>query len=326
MYSAMRHAYRFTWDFWYYYDPDSKLFHVLYLNADPALVPDGRHHFASKVGYGVTSDFYSIEWISDNIFCANWNEWDNTSIWSGDIVRTKDNFLLFYTARDGREGDGLTQNIGLAQGAELRQLKRVPGFRLEPEAKYYETCTLPGDTFIHSSDPSIHAWRDPFLFKYGTRPYILLSTKSNNQDLSRKGAIGLLRSKDGGLKSWEALAPIYAPGWYTEMEVPQLYSDPSGNYVLVYSSWAKGDGAPNTNRAGGLHGVDMFFSNKIKSARFPDKPRVMISEKSGLYACRIIPELGGEIIGFDTRSGGIRRSGIKTGLKHVDRDFSSCDL
>lgn len=317
--SAMRHPNRYAWDFWYHYDTKLNLFHVLYLNADPALVPDRKHHFASRVGYGITSDFSSMEWIADDVFCANLNGWDNTSIWSGDIIRTKEKFLFYYTSRDGRKGDGLTQNIGMAHGKNLRQWKRFPGFRLEPEAKFYETYSQPNDT-------SIHAWRDPFLFISGGRPYILLSAKSKNQHLGRKGAIGLLRSRDRGLTNWEALEPIYAPGWYSEMEVPQLYSDPSGHYTLVYSSWAKGDVAPSTNKEGGLQGVDLFFSNNIESAEFHENPRVIISEKSGLYACRIIPELGGEIVGFDFHTGGIRRSGIKTGLKHVDRDFSSYRL
>jgi hypothetical protein len=46
----------------------------------------------------------------------------------------------------------------------------------------------------------------------------------------------------------------------------------------------------------------------------------------GLYACRIIPELGGEIIGFDHRHGGIRRSGVKTGFQYVNRNFSNINF
>ena len=59
-YPTMRHPKRYVWDFWYYPEeiktqtkPDEPKwrFHVFYLNADPKLVPEGKHHFDARVGY-----------------------------------------------------------------------------------------------------------------------------------------------------------------------------------------------------------------------------------------------------------------------------------
>lgn len=317
MYPTMRHPNRHVWDFWYYYDLKAEVFHIFYLNADPALVPDEKHHFASQIGYGTTTDFLTMEWITDNVLCANKSSWDNTSIWSGDIIQIKDGFLLFYTSRDSRIGDGLTQNIGAASVTELKdwnQWKRVPEIRIEPNSPY-ELHSLAGDT-------SIHAWRDPFLFWHENQICMLLSAKSIKQPLGRKGAVGLLRSQDGSFAHWNILEPICDPGWYSEMEVPQIYRNPKGEYELVYSTWAKGDFALSTNNKGGLHSISS--SDPAELTSFHDNPCVLLPEDSKLYACRIIPEMDGEIVGFDTIGGGIRRSGVKTELKHVDRNFSQC--
>jgi len=44
-----------------------------------------------------------------------------------------------------------------------------------------------------------------------------------------------------------------------------------------------------------------------------------------IYAVRVIPELGGAVVGFDLTDGGFVKSGVTTGLKYcggADRDFS----
>ena len=106
------------------------------------------------------------------------------------------------------------------------------------------------------------------------------------------------------------------------MEVPQLYRSGVNDYALVYNSWAKYDFAPSTGQSGGLHGITAPSPFDFSAG----SPQVFLPETAQLYACRIIPELGGEIVGFDIKTGGIRRSGVKTGLQHVDRDFSSYSI
>ncbi|TYQ23622.1 beta-fructosidase [Pseudanabaena sp. UWO310] len=315
MFPSMRHPYRYVWDFWYYFDPKTALYHLFYLNADEILVPSAKHHHAACVGYAVTSDFLRIEWSGEkefDILKPPKHHWANTSIWSGDIIKIKNGFLLFYTSRNRELDDGMTQNIGVAYTEDILSNRWQLSLMQIPPGYCYQLKNSLGDL-------STHAWRDPFLFQDNGQIYMLLSAKSTKEPIGRNGVVGLLRLKDNNLSKgeWEYLDPILSPCSYSEMEVPQLYKDSQGKYELVFSTWAKNDFAAATRQAGGLQG---FTSSNFR--KFSGIPHVLLPEKYGLYACRVIPELDGEIVGFDTQEGGIRRSGVKTNFKHVDRDFS----
>lgn len=323
MFPSMRHPSRYVWDFWYYFDPDTKLFHVFYLNADEILVPSEKHHHAARVGHAITSDFIRMEWGDDNsrdILKPPKGHWANTSIWTGDIIRIKNGFLMFYTSRDRNQDDGMTQNIGIAYSKCLDSDNwKLSKKRIHPGGPYQRKYLL--------GDLSTHAWRDPFLFRgEDGQVFMLLSAKSDDSSkIGRNGVVGWLRLKDENFTQgkWEYLDPLSPnlskPGCYSEMEVPQLYKDSQEKYELVFSSHAKEDFSPTTRQAGGLQGLT---SPNLSDFRNSSKFHVLMPEKSGLYACRIIPELDGEIVGFDIQEGGIRRSGVKTGFQHVDRDFS----
>ncbi len=315
-YPTLQHPDRHVWDFWYYFDPESGIFHLFYLNADRALVGEEQHHFSAQVGYATTQDFLTIDWGCDRVLGANPDGWDNTAIWSGDIIKINGGFLMFYTSRNQATDDGMTQNIGVAFTHHLDTFDRwfrIPNIRIQPQSPY-ELRHVPDDT-------TIHAWRDPFLFRHQSQIYMLISAKDPTKPLGKKGAVALLKAKNNSFDQWEYLPPISQPGYYAEMEVPQLYK--SGDlYALLYSSWAKNDFAPLTQQSGGLHG---FLSSS--PFNFPAlNPQVYLPEVANLYACRVIPELNGEIVGFDTKTGGIRRSGVMTSLQHVDRDFSSYSI
>ena len=305
---------RFAWDFWYYYDKEIKDFHLLYLNADRSLVPENQHHFSSVVGYARTKDFSEVEWIKSDVFHAQPDSWDNTSIWSGDIIRCKNGYLLFYASRDSRVHDKLTQNIGLAYSSDFLKWKRIRNFRLKPDPRYYEQRTVEGDDTIHS-------WRDPFLFRYNGGIYMLVAAKSVIHKPTCKGTIGLLRAKDNCLTEWDILPPLYSPGWVSECDVPILYQY-NGKLMLVYSVWSKYDHAPSTYATGGLHLVEGRGMD-LSPANFSKPPSILLAaEELGYYACRVIPELGGDAVGHHYREGGWSRIPLETGFEYLDRDFS----
>lgn len=312
----MQHSEYYVWDFWYYYEQKSQIYHLFYLNADRHLVASDRHHFFARVGYGTTEDFRAIKWIDYNVLSSSSQRWDNTSIWTGDVIKIKQGFLMFYTSRNQQEDDGMTQNIGIAyaETIDAKQWQPLPDIRIAADRQFYEPKNVVGDS-------STHAWRDPFLFRDRGQIFMLLSAKSIHLPLGKKGAIALLRSRDGSLFNWESLPPISRSGWYSEMEVPQLYQDSQGEYKLIYSTWGKGDFAPTTHQAGGLQGLTASHWQNFNS----QSPDLILPGRSGLYACRIIPELEGEIVGFNVKNGGIQRSGIKTNYRGVNRDFKDID-
>ncbi len=316
MFSRVQHPYRHVWDFWYYFDSQTSLYHIFYLNADKSSVYNSQYHFTSCVGHATTKDFLSINWREHNSFDIlrpPINHWANTSIWSGDIIKINNGFLLFYTSRNRSQDDGMTQNIGVAYNTDLnRDNWHISPLRIQP-GHSYQLKHLSGDI-------STHAWRDPFLFQENSQVYMLVSAKLNDAEIGRNGVVGLLKLKNNDFSQgeWEYLDPLLVPYAYSEMEVPQLYKNPLGEYELVFSSWAKNDFSPITNQTGGLQG---FRGSSLQ--KLHNNPYVLMPEKAGLYACRIIPELDGEIIGFDIRRGGIRRSGIKTHFNHINRDFTA---
>ena len=316
LFPTLYHPSRYIWDFWYYYDPKDKLFHVFYLNADPVLVPDEKHHWASQVGYGITKDFTSMDWGPVDILTASPLRWDNSSIWTGDVVRISNGFLLFYTSRNSETDDGKTQNIGVAYANRIGAPKwqPIPNIQLSPDGLIYSARHIPNDV-------TIHAWRDPFVFRHDNQIYMVVTAKSIKRPIGNNGVVALLHSADGSYKNWEYLKPITNPGFYSEMEVTQILQNPKSGFELVFSTGPKYDKSPGTKGSGGLYGI-----SSANALSFKNNPQLLLPFDSGLYACRIIPELDGEIVGFDHRTGGIRRSGIKTAYKSLDRDFSDWTL
>ncbi|MBW4485766.1 MAG: beta-fructosidase [Tildeniella torsiva UHER 1998/13D] len=344
-----QHPSRHVWDFWYHFDPQSKLFHVFYLNADRNLVPSEQHHFAACVGHATTTDFVIIDWGDEGSFDVlkpPLGHWANTCIWSGDIIKAKNSYLMFYTSRDRHQDDGMTQSIGVAYTSDLFANQwHFSDTQLKPKF-FYQTRGI-------ADDLTIHAWRDPFLFRHreSGQIFMLVSAKMQYGPIGKSGAIALLQTTEAdfaqvvrGDREWQYLTPLLAPDCYAEMEVPQLYRHAHGSDELVFSCWAKYDFSPVTGGTGGFQGVTLPQSwmedrdnqrptrevvgaaspseNRTPSFPASTSVRVLTPEVQGLYACRIVPELDGAIVGFDIQTGGIRSSGIHTNLATVDRDFS----
>lgn len=91
--------------------------------------------------------------------------------------------------------------------------------------------------------------------------------------------------------------------------------------MLIYSCWAKFDHSSSTESKGGLHVVKVKGMD-ITPENFLSKPFTLLPERTGYYACRVIPELEGELVGPDFKRGGIRRIAISTGFQNLNRDFS----
>ncbi|MBW4462550.1 MAG: beta-fructosidase [Nodosilinea sp. WJT8-NPBG4] len=338
---STQHPSRHVWDFWYRFDPEAKFFHVFYLNADRALVASEQHHYASCVGYATTTDFVSIDWGDESSFDVLKpppNHWANTCIWSGDIIKAQDSYLIFFTSRERYQDNGMTQSIGVAHTNDLFSNQwHFFNTQLKPKL-FYQARSI-------ADDLTIHAWRDPFLFRHraSRQIFMLVSAKALNGPMGRSGVIALLQVDDDnfaqavrGDREWQYLPPLLEPGYYSEMEVPQLYQHAEDSYELVFSCWAKYDFSAVTGGLGGFQGItipplwtqERDGQRPVREGDRTPLPlssqaiHVLAPETQGLYACRIVPELGGEIIGFDIQTGGIRRSGVQTNLASMDRDFS----
>ena len=146
---------------------------------------------------------------------------------------------------------------------------------------------------------------------------MVITAKSKHCEINRKGTIALLRMKDS-LFEWEVLPPLYAPGLYSECEVPRIYQS-NGKLYLTFSCFAKYDFSVSENK-GGLYSVEL--NENLKTSKHAAK--CIVSEKQ-LYAAMILPELQGDVVGFHP-NGGLQRKNFTCTWQHLDRDFSHIRL
>jgi beta-fructofuranosidase len=309
------------WDFWSLYDSVKKDFHVLSLSADKNLVADDTHHFSSRLAYYKTSDFKSVldETLIEDVFAASPNSWDNTSIWSGDVIRLGDQYMMFYTSRNSYAKDILTQHIGCAISKAdaklpLQEWHRIPTL-ISADPKWYTVKSDP-------SESSIHAWRDPFLFVANGKTYMLLAAKKASLPRNQRGCIAILRANNNELTEWVCLPPIYAQGDMGEVELPQIYRKSNGSLVCCFNSHARQD-VTKRERKGGFYAVD--FLDLLLEDEMQDLKILALTQDTGAYGFRVVPELNGAIVGFDIKSGKPVNTGISTGFQHADGRMCNTD-
>lgn len=300
---------RYVWDFWYTHDPYTDTFHVMFLNCESRHGGSPEQHLRAQVGYARTSDFVDFDWVDNSVLAARPDHWDNTSIWTGDVLPIAEGYLCFYTSRDGHQTDGTVQQIGAAWSQDFIRWERVDHLRICADPRFYTTSSLP-------DDDTIHAWRDPWLFRHDGVAHMLVCAKSPVLPSGRRGQVALLRARDATLLDWEHVGPLHSPGTASECEVPQMVVD-AGRLGLVYSVGAKFDHSRD-----GLGGLRIAMTREPGSlSAGTAEDRCLLPAISGINAARVVPELDGEIIGHDLANGGIVRSGVHTGFTGPDRDF-----
>lgn len=341
--------YRYHWDFWYVRAPHPKTgeegFCVMAMTdsddgpAGPGAqirVKEGKHHFVADLSLYFTKDFRNYEHVADHIFQAlpKGTGWDDTSIWSGSVIQTmvpkkggsghEPGYALFYTSRTFDEGDGFTQHIGIAYSPDMLNWTRLKGFKLSADPGFYMTCT-------NKEESTIHAWRDPYLFKDLGNVYMVVAAKHRKAQLDNSACVALLQATDDSLTNWEHLGPFPIARKYSEMEVPKVYRDNDGALLLVFATGGSQKKPDRTETLiGGLHAVRFYMRNG-----FPD----LLSEEelergsmyfnrgeNPIYAGGIVSEFGGMIVGFDIKRGGFGLGSSSRNIPPQDRDFTDCKL
>ncbi|MFD2111950.1 hypothetical protein [Thiorhodococcus fuscus] len=160
----------------------------------------------------------------------------------------------------------------------------------------------------------------------------------DNVEKRQDATIALLEAEDDNLEKWhlatydKGTEPIMLSptnGAYVggenlgghELEVPQIYRDVTNNEIVVlastahpedykqsyyrgYNPWNNLPPSANVRVRGGYliamryKNFDSLFKKKCKP-----KHEIVAGPTSGLYACRVIPELDGHIVGFDVKNG-----------------------
>jgi len=280
---------KYLWDFWII--NSAKYYHLFYLQATRNLPsPDYRHEFAS-IGHAVSSDLYKWNEKGTVLKKGRSGEWDDTSLWTGSIIKKDNLFYMFYTSRSSQE-NGKIQRIGVAISEDLdhwEKYKYNPIIKANPQ--WYETFQVSEDGLEH--------WRDPYVIYHPQEKiyYAFICAKVNYGESQGRGCIARAKSKD--LLHWEVISPATRPGKFKEMEVPDIHIHNDDCYLifsvtnLCYSKEHCEEIRPNQPQTG-AH----YYYSKDLSGIFSSIPQheVLLGSETNTYGTRIIKTFQGDIV------------------------------
>ena len=227
---ALRLTDRWIWDFWFAEDgPD---IHMYFLQADRALGDPDLRHWNVSIGHAVSRDMQAWEERGTILAPDDWDgrgpePADAHTTWTGSVIQHDGVWYMFYTGTKPSER-GLIQRVCLATSPDLHHWTRHdPHVVAEADPTWYEELDL--DQW-HDQ-----AWRDPHVVRDPETGlfHMFLTARANDGPSKGRGVIGHATSPD--LIRWTVGPPISAPGYYGELEVPQVMAI-DGRYYCLFST------------------------------------------------------------------------------------------
>lgn len=285
---------KWVWDFWM--ARDGADYHMVFLQADKALGDPELRHWNVSVGHARSRDLVNWELLPDAIRPTQGNDEapDSFTTWTGCVVKQGEQWLMFYTGTMRAE-KGLVQRVCLAQSPDLIHWTKVDNNpRVELDSRWYDGLKL---AYWHDA-----SWRDPWVFKDAERElyHMLVTCRVNRGDADGRGAIGYASSTN--LRDWTVGEPFLAPGWFGEMEVPQIEAIGDKYYLFCSVSnrfhaqarLALPECEPQT-------GVFYFVADQpLGPWRTLGNGFIAGQSQLGLYACRLVqgPDGRWNLMGF----------------------------
>ncbi len=210
------------WDFWLIFEPPN--YHLFHLRAPRSLPDPELRHNAATIGHAVSTDLRHWTDKGEVIKPGRSGEWDDLSVWTGSVIKSGALYHMLYTGRCHAD-QGTVQRIGLARSEDLYHWeKHARNPVMEADPRRYEKFGSCGYYW--------ESWRDPYLF-YEPKAnchYAFITARTNRGELDQRGCIAA--AKSGDFIGWEILPPIFSPGTFTEMEVPQIFEHGGRSYLL----------------------------------------------------------------------------------------------
>lgn len=204
---------KWVWDFWFARDGDD--YHLFYLQADKALGDPELRHWNVSVGHAVSKDLKRWDILPEALHpSAVVDAPDSYTTWTGCVIKQESTWYMFYTGTKRTE-KGLIQRVCLATSQDLVRWQRCPANPIvELDERWYDGLNL---DYWHDA-----SWRDPWVMKnpQGQGYMMLVTCRANRGEPEGRGAIG--RAYSTNLRDWTVVEPLLAPGWFGEMEVPQI--------------------------------------------------------------------------------------------------------
>ncbi len=286
---------KWVWDFWLARDGDD--FHMFFLQADKSLGDPELRHWNVSIGHALSRDLRQWQLLPNALAPTQGNDEavDSYTTWTGCVVKEGEQWLMFYTGTMRAE-KGLVQRVCLARSADLIHWTKAednPQVALDP--RWYDGLKL---AYWHDA-----SWRDPWVFKDQQKPlyHMLVTCRVNSGAPDGRGAIGYASSPD--LRHWTVGEAFLAPGWFGEMEVPQVEFI-GGRYYLFCSVSTRFHAQarlamPECEAQTGL----FYFVGDSPLGPWQTLGNGFVAGQSGLYASRVVqgPDGAWYLMGFINR-------------------------
>lgn len=216
----------YVWDFWLV--QDHQTYHMFFLTAPRNSEHEDLRHPHARIGHATSDDLRNWTYHGIVIRPSETPSWDDGATWTGSVVRRDDGkWMMFYTGCSQSEGCKV-QRIGAATSDDLFTWGKILHPLLEMSGSSYERY-----------DPQRwhdQAFRDPWVYRSvdGRNWRMVFTARNPNGDPKGAGLIGQASSSD--LLTWKIGEPLFAAGYYGEMEVPQIFSLDGWWYCLFSNS------------------------------------------------------------------------------------------
>lgn len=178
------------------------------------------------IAHAVSRDGLTWKRVKNALFIGEPEEWDDDMLWTMHI--TPDPYRegcwrMFYTGLCIHER-GRIQRVGLARSSDL--------YTWEKDGSGTYPLELPGEHYESDIDEGRHwvSFRDPFCFRDNGSVYLLAAARVKHGPVIRRGCVSL--AEEVRENKFEFRKPIYHPGRYDDIEVPNLLRIRNKYYLI----------------------------------------------------------------------------------------------
>lgn len=205
---------KWVWDFWFAVDGSD--YHMFYLQADKSLGNPDLRHWNVSIGHAVSQDLKHWKVLPDALAPTPNNDEapDSFTTWTGCVIKHADEWTMYYTGTKRAE-KGLVQRVCMARSPDLiHWTKSADNPVAQLDERWYDGLKL---EYWHDA-----SWRDPWVVKdpHQNLYHMFITCRVNSGEPDGRGAVGYASSTD--FNHWTVGEPFFAPGWFGEMEVPQI--------------------------------------------------------------------------------------------------------
>lgn len=272
---------KFLWDSWFI--KRDQQYHLFHLQVSPSRAVDVRPDEDISIGHAVSDDLITWHELPTALKPGDTGAWDSLSLWTGSIIEKDGTYYMFYTGRSTNPGEAWIQRIGVATSKDLVLWEKyTENPILEADSRYYDMSNEV------NALKNISAWRDPYMFydPVHKKYYMLISARKRGEATEYNGCIGIAESEN--LLDWKVLPPLFAPGLYDEMEVPQLIIE-NGSYYLFFSTHASGYEPSHAKKFGSHGGRHCYRSDSLFGTYKPVNGNgVVHSHEDAIYDVTIV--------------------------------------